>query len=802
VHFKALRPQPGALLCALMLVAACGDDDDSGASCGDGTVIVDGVCLPDGDAGPQAGEGGGGGSGGSGGAAGQGGLSCGDGTIEMNGECVAEPVAPPKKGIGAGCASAMECESNICVLTDNTPGGLCSILGCGEDNPCPVGSTCYTTSTGVSLCMPFCEGDVDCREDYACQPLYTSPLGICSPSCTITEECPSSTRCNEDTGICDLITCDPASSEDDACSAEETCWPDTNGISEQGGVCLHLCDPGDPSAECLTDEVCQPLADDPANSGFCAPPVCSASHECPAGAICEDSVCQPPALCDEETECEDDDTTCVSGKCLAKCPTDDDDTCADIHPELVCADSLDEPACLPLGSFPGSACRANRDDACDPISAGEETAPMICQDEICLPDCTDGGTGLCQDISASLVCAEGIYDTPLCLPAGTFPGAPCGPSDSCAQDLQGNSDVDMVCVNDTCVVDCDEAEQWEGYGDTLCRFVDPTLTCSETAGEVCVLACDAGACDDGYSCLRPGDIPDAENACLPDGTFPGAACRDTVGSECDQNLGGNANVDMECASGTCVVSCGVADAATNDGLCAAVDPSLTCSETASDVCVIACDEGDCPTGYSCFDEGEENACLPNGTFPGAACRGTVGSECDQNLGGNANVDMECASGTCVVDCGVADAATNDGLCAGVDPSLTCSETAGDICVIACDEGDCPTGYSCFDEGEENACLPNGTFPGAACRAIVGNECDQNLNANPNVDMECASGTCVVSCGVADAATNDGLCAGVDPSLTCSETASDICVVACVTGMCPVGYFCLEPGDENACLPSP
>src|SRR5262249_36240933 len=160
-------------------------------------------------------------------------------------------------------------------------------------------------------------------------------------------------------------------------------------------------------------------------------------------------------------------------------------------------------------------------------------------------------------------------------PVGSFPGAPCGPSDSCAQNLQGNPDLDMVCASGTCVVACDEEDEWDGYGDTLCRFVDPSLTCSESAGGICVLAGVEGECGDGYSCLSPGEIGVAENACLPDGTFPGATCRGTVGSECDQNLGGNASVDMECVGGSCVVSCGISTAPTNDGLCAAVDPRLT-----------------------------------------------------------------------------------------------------------------------------------------------------------------------------------------------------------------------------------
>jgi hypothetical protein len=691
------------------LLAACGDDDASdGVSCGEGTVQADGVCVvsDDYDSGtPHAGAGGNGGSGGAGGSEADAGLICGDGTVEVDGECVASPAAPAKKPVGAACELATDCETGTCAISDELPGGYCTILGCSSDNPCPVGSTCYTAESGVNLCLAFCEGNVDCREgdDYNCQPLYTNALGICAPSCTINDNCSSSTRCNQDTGICELLTCDPAAS-DSSCNDEETCWPDTEGLSDEGGLCLHLCNPGEPSAECLSGEVCQPLATDPANSGFCAPPVCSATHECPAGAICQDQVCQPPALCDEDTECEDDDTTCVAGSCLSKCPTGDD-TCADIHPDLVCADTLDEPACLPLGSFPGSACRPNRNNACDGITAGDESAAMICQDDVCLPDCTAGGTEFCQDIDDTLVCAVGIFETPLCLPKGSFPGAPCDDSDACEQNLEGNADVDMVCASGTCVVDCDESGQWDGYGDTLCRFVDPTLTCSESAGSICVLACEAGACDDGYSCLNPGQIPEAENACLPDGSFPGSACRATVGNQCDQNLSGNASVDMECAAGTCVVSCGVADAATNDGLCGLVDPSLTCSETASDVCVLHCVAGACPSGYSCLKPSTENACLPNGTFPGSACRATVGNQCDQNLSGNPSLDMECASGACVVSCGLADAATNDGLCASVSPALTCSETASDICLPHCVAGNCASGYFCYQPATENVCFP-------------------------------------------------------------------------------------------------
>jgi hypothetical protein len=783
--YVRLQPLLWTLLLLASLLGACGDDT---VECGEGTERVRGRCVVDDDGG-VAGSGGRAGSSGTGGSAGQSGLECGAGTEEVDGECVAidggnasEPALLP---VGAACTANDECATGTCTETDTLPGGYCTILGCSADNPCPVGSTCYASPAGVRLCMAFCEGDVDCREgdDYNCQPLYTNGISICAPSCTITGACSSGTRCNEDNGLCEMTNCDPAAAES-TCEDDETCWPDTRGLSQDGGLCLRLCDPADAAATCIaTKEVCQPLAANPATTGFCAPPVCSATHECPAGAICANDVCQPPALCGEETPCADD-LVCVGGRCMPECGITETG-CPDMHPDLVCATVLETPACLPLGSFPGSSCRPNRDDACSRVAAGDASAPMVCRNDLCLVDCEIGSTELCQSISDSLVCATGIFDRPLCLPKGEFPGGPCGEGDTCAQDLEGNPDVDMVCLNDTCVIDCDESDAWPGFGDAMCQIVDSSLTCSETAGDVCVRACVEGDCDDGYSCLGAGEVPEDENACLPNGTFPGSACG--ASDFCAQDLGGVAAADMVCVGGTCVVAC----AGNDDALCDGVSTSLTCS-SAVNLCVLECVAGQCLPGYSCFTTGGDNACLPDGSFPGSECSDVVGSECADNLGGNDAVDQRCVDDTCVVEC----PSDNDPLCAGVNAALTCSESAGDICVIGCAAGNCLPGFACLDPGGENACLPTGTFPGSPCRATVGNECDANVGGNEDADMVCAEGTCVVACPSND----DALCTEVSDSLTCSESAGNLCVLECVLGACPSGYSCLNPGAENACLP--
>jgi hypothetical protein len=252
-------------------------------------------------------------------------------------------------------------------------------------------------------------------------------------------------------------------------------------------------------------------------------------------------------------------------------------------------------------------------------------------------------------------------------------------------------------------------------------------------------------------------------------------------------------VNQVCVNDTCVVSCNTAgNAAQDDGLCAGVDGSLTCSETGGEVCVIACVAGACPTGYSCFDAGGENACLPNGSFPGSPC--AAGDSCSA-LG--PGVNQVCVNDTCVVSCNTAGNATQDDtLCAGVDPSLTCSETAGDICVSKCDAGTCSTGYSCFDAGGEDACLPTGSFPGSPCRSTQDDECDQNVRGVAAADMTCNQGVCVIPCPSND----DALCDQVDTRLTCFSAAS-VCLQKCVSGNCPDGFACFNGTGENVCIPS-
>ena len=660
-----------------VLLLACTAEQD--IKCGAGTELVGGRCVAlDGSAGNPDGSTPGDGDG----------TRCGDGAVELDGSC--EGLRP----IGSACESGAQCAAGSCLKEDRgAPGGYCTTVACNDNRPCPAGSRCYyASSEDQFLCLAYCDDENDCRDGYACQPLYTTDSSVCAPSCVTTGACPAGTLCDADNGKCVLHECELGSSE--GCgSAEDAgdsgggssllCYADRLGLSSTGAVCLPTCNPSASQSPCADNEVCQPLPEDPANSGLCVPPLCSSTEQCSAGAVCMNGVCQPPARCDEDGECAgDDEFVCVGGaggQCMRRCPEGGDDGCAEIHSGLSCSTALG--ACLPTGAYPGSVCRSDLNSPCDALSVGEATVPMLCENNLCLASCAQGGSALCGAIDDSLSCADDVFDEPLCLPAGSFPGGPCGDEDACAPLAHGSDSIPMACAQDKCLVTCDDT----AGGDQLCDAIDASLVCIAdafaTTTDMCLPrgaypggpcgpgdSCDTGmTCEENrclYECTEGGETfcngknaglscatgVYAEPVCLPRGAFPGSPCRPTVGDECDQNLSGLPDADMVCSSGTCVVQCQAPGLFANgDALCAVVSSALTCLTTpATDVCVTACGDGNaCPTGYSCLTS--QDACLPTGSFLGSPCAG----------------------GT---------------TCSGTSPPLACAPGATPSCAAACSEG--------------------------------------------------------------------------------------------------------------------
>jgi hypothetical protein len=709
--------------------------EDSGARCGPGTELVAGECVlsgdaGDGDAAPDSAA-----------------ISCGDHAFLVDGVC--KGVQP----VGGACDRGGECDSQTCIPeSDGFPGGYCSVPSCNDRRPCAMGSHCvYSSKREQSVCLAFCSGSSECREGYVCQPIYGTGINVCSPSCSQVDTCPDQTYCDDESGKCLLRECDPNKSSD--CGDGRICYPDPRKLTTSGGLCLSTCDPA--ASNCHGQDVCQPLPADPVHQGICAPPVCKETSECRAGSICLNSVCQPPARCDDKAACSDEATACVGGpggQCVPKCEAND--SCTAIHSGLTCAKNLAAvPVCLPVGSFPGSTCRADKNNACDGIAAGKATAAMTCENDSCLVDCGTGGDTLCKALSASLNCAGGVYDHPVCLPSGAYPGGPCGGAnhDTCMDvRLSDRDSATMSCKSNQCVIDCGAAAVGSGDSERYCVGIDPSLTCATS--------------------VYPGSA-----VCLPEGSYPGGPCSHGTCSKLGDQT-------MACEDNRCLVTCTPDDPTTesNEDACGSVDASLVCAHGI----------------YA------QDVCLPKGSFPGSACGGINHDACAQDLDGVAELDMACVSGKCAIGCSEAGkwAGYGEALCSFADPTLTCAQAANSVCVKQCSTGTCGSGYSCLDAGavpaHENACLPNGSFPGSACGP------NNTCGAGPGgTTMACRSGQCAVNCPAGSA--GDNVCAAVSAALTCSDAAGGFCVPGCNVAYgaskCPSGKSCL--GSENSCLPN-
>jgi hypothetical protein len=490
-------------------------------------------------------------------------------------------------------------------------------------------------------------------------------------------------------------------------------------------------------------------------------------------------------------------------------------------------------ACLPTGGFPGSPCR-------DPGATGLGDCgiyglQMNCVGYVlgppeipgtCLIPCSGGGgDATCSTITGGLATCANMFGycmppcdatgdcvsgqscftsepvgPAVCMPTGSFPGSPCLPIDGFhtnpwCHDIPGATT--QVCYGGQCVPTCNDTvvgpNPWSPTGgDLLCGALSPLLTCMPTAPPatpgLCVYHCDTttGACADGYSCFDPWPVypPTSgtyhQNACLPDGSFPGSHCPDPREPHggCGTYL-----AQMECYADKCLIPCDVGNEAAR---CAPI--GLQCDIAYTGFCMPSCagGPGTCPTGMFCTDalpttNHGEQTCLPIGAVPGGPCRPS-GVRCDIDIVRNGSMfDMACHTtpigDLCLVTC------ANDGECVTFDASLHCNEVIGG-CMTRCDTGpmapDCGfpgSGWACF---QNDVCVPAGTFPGSSCTTdaaypALGSCAPLGPGATPPLQT-CigegpgVTGRCAPVCTLGNPATGTPLCEAVSQTLFCLNGA--------------------------------
>ena len=92
--------------------------------------------------------------------------------------------------IGEPCMVSSDCDADgVCILDGQ--GGLCS-MACevpGGAMQCPLGNYCdkhelttdVSEKTEMTLCLPACKAQGDCRDGYACNGVNGGPGKTCQP---------------------------------------------------------------------------------------------------------------------------------------------------------------------------------------------------------------------------------------------------------------------------------------------------------------------------------------------------------------------------------------------------------------------------------------------------------------------------------------------------------------------------------------------------------------------------------------------------------------------------------------------
>jgi hypothetical protein len=224
-----------------------------------------------------------------------------------------------KTSFGSSCDANSNCEG---VCNVGLPQGMCT-QSCDDLNPCSDG-VCVTFSATSSYCMPSCEDNTDCRENYSCIDFKCAPLqplgAQCDDvydcfSCTENENCPDGEQVSCVENVCSIRCIDQSQCvEGTVCAESENEFWCVGIYFQQGaGTSGEIC----PDGTCADGFTC--LSGE-GELDYCSNE-CLTSRDCPPDMVCRDDAtglkwcfqrnyCE---FCDIDSQCGFEQDKCVTG---------------------------------------------------------------------------------------------------------------------------------------------------------------------------------------------------------------------------------------------------------------------------------------------------------------------------------------------------------------------------------------------------------------------------------------------------------------------------------------------------------
>ena len=712
-------------------------------------------------------------------------------------ECIDSTAIPSPctGGTFNGVAAGVACQTCPGGTFSGASAALCSV--CGAGNECPSGASSETQCSGGTFAgfgFASCE---DCPAGFRCtgggvtDPVSCAAGTVSGTGSETCGPCPAGSAC-PNTGLDDAVACSPGSY---SLSGDTTCTP-----CPAGNSCA------DTTAEILVACVAGTFSTGGQDS--CTP--------CPSGAECSSVAAAP--------------VPCPTGLFLDSAPGHTD-TCELCPAGTSCVDPGVTPVACAAGTFSVSG-----ESGCTSCPVGF-ACPSTTEDNLirCVPGTfSTGGQAACTPCPGGSACAFTESNSAVACSAGTF--APEG-SVACVACLAGHEcptnglSAPIQCADGamspstgaTACVDCPAGNQCIDFVSAIpCPYgtfsADGDMTCTPcTAGRVCAIGAtdDATVCPQGYYCLSgsaPVPCPPGTSGVAAGQTGPAGCEQCAAGSFCEREGSQSGTSDVVtcpaghyCPEGTAQpIGCpaGTFNAGTGSSLdtdCTSCSAGVVCDGGSVD------ESEQCPPGHYCSSGSTTATATPcdEGSF-----RATAG----------ALVQADCASCPAGSYCGVGSIqpvpcpSGTFSNAPGATSSSTCTPcTAGSTCPqpgLSSVGADCPAGYFCGGgaiHGFENPC-PSGRTSATASTLVTdctacgdGVVCDASLGTIDSpcpIGHYCVAGSAIacppgtLAAGSSFARTVEGDCTPCPAGAFCTGGGGF------VSGMCELGYFCVE-GSTSA-----